>query len=178
MEVYFPKEELHPKFGKLVHLIANKYQNHRHDYYDISSEGMVGLVKAYNSFDWARKNISFYTYAERCIHNEIRMYIRKKKIRKPINDTFPLNEPIEGAEEITLADILGCEADFTAIYVKQFLDSLSPRNRHIVEILLKGGRKRDVIAYMGCDPSYVSRVVRDIGYTYLYGEKKQGKWVK
>lgn len=57
---------------------------------DVIQEGMIGLVKAYNSFD-ENGGASFKTYANRCIDNQIINAIQHSARQKNI----PLNSSIE-----------------------------------------------------------------------------------
>ena len=62
---------------RLVVYIAKKFDNTGVGVEDLISIGTIGLIKAINTFDPAKK-IKLATYASRCIENEILMYLRRK----------------------------------------------------------------------------------------------------
>ena len=61
---------------RLVVYIARKFENTGVGIEDLVSIGTIGLIKAVNTFDPAKK-IKLATYASRCIENEILMYLRR-----------------------------------------------------------------------------------------------------
>ena len=62
---------------RLVVYIAKKFDNTGIGVEDLISIGTIGLIKAINTFNPAKK-IKLATYASRCIENEILMYLRRK----------------------------------------------------------------------------------------------------
>lgn len=63
----------------VAHKLQNKYNLSEEIYEECVSIGMVGAVKALNTFD-VTKGFAFSTYASKCIHNEIFMSNRKQQI--------------------------------------------------------------------------------------------------
>ena len=63
---------------RLVAHIVKKYYAASEEQDDLISIGTIGLIKAVDSFDNAKKT-KLSTYAARCIENEILMYFRSKK---------------------------------------------------------------------------------------------------
>ena len=61
---------------RLVAHIVKKFDNTGEDMDDLISIGTIGLIKAINTFDVAKK-IRLATYAARCIENEILMFLRR-----------------------------------------------------------------------------------------------------
>ena len=72
---------------RLVIHLALKYTNTEYELEDIVSVGLIGLIKAVDSFD-SNKKINFSTYAGRCINNEILMLLRHKKKWVSLEDTY------------------------------------------------------------------------------------------
>ena len=62
---------------RLVAHITKKYQNSPEDAEDYISIGIIGLIKAIDTFDSKRGRLA--TYACRCIDNELLMMLRTKK---------------------------------------------------------------------------------------------------
>ena len=66
---------------RLVAHIAKKYENTFEDKDDILSIGIIGLIKAVDSFNYKAKN-KLATYAAKCIENEILMHFRSNKNKR------------------------------------------------------------------------------------------------
>lgn len=93
---------------RLVYFLIKRYfhvSRNSPEYEELESEGYIGLVKAALNFD-ETKNISFGTFASRCINNEIRMYFRK-------NNKYQRDEYLEnyinlgGENDLTIKDTIG-----------------------------------------------------------------------
>ena len=70
---------------RLVAHIVKKFDNTGEDVDDFISIGTIGLIKAINTFDQAKK-IRLATYAARCIENEILMHLRStRRIRTEVS---------------------------------------------------------------------------------------------
>lgn len=90
---------------RLVAHIAKKYENTFEDKDDILSIGIIGLIKAVDSFN-IKANNKLATYAAKCIENEILMHLRSNKNKH--NYTL-LSNPIgldKDGNEIELLDIV------------------------------------------------------------------------
>ena len=90
---------------RLVAHIAKKYSSENRDNDDLISIGIIGLIKAVNTFNTG-KGSRLATYAAKCIENELLMMLRgeKKKSRE-----VSLNEPIGMDKEgntINLLDVV------------------------------------------------------------------------
>lgn len=80
---------------RLVIHIAKKYHNTPIDMEDLISIGIIGLIKALDSYD-LRKQTKFSTFAARCIDNEILMALRMN---------------MRSATNIYLDDVVSCSED-------------------------------------------------------------------
>jgi RNA polymerase sporulation-specific sigma factor len=90
---------------RLVAHIVKKFDNTGEDVDDLISIGTIGLIKAINTFDLAKK-IRLATYAARCIENEILMHLRStRRIRAEVSLYDPIGVDKEG-NEFTLTDYL------------------------------------------------------------------------
>jgi RNA polymerase sporulation-specific sigma factor len=160
---------------RLVVYIARKFENTGISIEDLISIGTIGLIKAVNTFDPAKK-IKLATYASRCIENEILMYLRRNsKVRAEISFDEPLNVDWDG-NELLLSDILGTDNDLIYHYIedeveKQLLRNamarLSCREKQIMELrfgLGGGGEKtqKEVADILGISQSYISRLEKRI----------------
>ena len=91
---------------RLVAHIVKKYHNLDREKEDMISIGVIGLIKAINTYDIS-KGHRLVTYAARCIENELLMMLRQK-----ISKNTSLYEPIgidKEGNEIHLLDILGTQ---------------------------------------------------------------------
>lgn len=156
---------------RLVSHIARKYTVPGYGQDDLISIGIIGLIKAVNSYK-AGSGTALGTYAARCIENEILMTLRASRKRQ---GDVSLSEPI-GADgegnDITYQDILGTEDDaleeevirrVTLAKVRSVLHQLPPRERLVLELRygLTDGRQhpqREIAQQLGISRSYVSRV--------------------
>lgn len=87
---------------RLVAHIVKKFDNTGEDMDDLISIGAIGLIKAINTFDPAKK-IRLATYAARCIENEILMHLRStKRIRSEVSLYDPIGIDKEGNEFTSL----------------------------------------------------------------------------
>ena len=160
---------------RLVVYIARKFENTGISIEDLISIGAIGLIKAVNSFN-PDKNIKLATHASRCIENEILMVLRKSnRLKLEVSFDEPLNTDWDG-NELLLSDILGTDADLVtrdmdACAEKQMLHtaihSLSPRERHIVDLRYGLGNEKEhtqkeVADLMGISQSYISRLEKRI----------------
>lgn len=156
---------------RLVAHVAKKYFGER-DNEDLISIGIIGLIKAVNSFDVTKGN-RLGTYAAKCIENELLMMLRSEKKR---NKEVSLNEPIgtdkEGnalcyidVMEAQNEDILqSMENEENIKQVREIVQTqLSDRERDIIERRFGlNGRKSETQRVIGKDlnisRSYVSRI--------------------
>ena len=93
---------------RLVAHIVKKYHNLDREKEDMISIGVIGLIKAINTYDIS-KGHRLVTYAARCIENELLMMLRQeKKISKNTSLYEPIGIDKEG-NEIHLLDILGTQ---------------------------------------------------------------------
>ena len=154
---------------RLVAHIVKKYYALPGDQDDLVSIGTIGLMKAVDTFDSARRT-RFSTYASRCIENELRMQFRRER---KTGGTVSLQETLESdeASSLTLADVLQdsfcmeetCEKQAEIRRARLLLDGLPARERQI--ILLRYGlagqpplTQLEVAGLLNISRSYVSRL--------------------
>ena len=156
---------------RLVVYIARKFENTGVGLEDLISIGTIGLIKAVNTFDPAKK-IKLATYASRCIENEILMFLRRTSRQKlEVSLDEPLNTDWDG-NELLLSDILGTEGDMVYRSIEETverqmlasaLSRLSMREKEIMRLRfgLGGGTEKtqkEVADIMGISQSYISRL--------------------
>ncbi len=159
---------------RLVSHIVRKYYASSKNQEDLVSVGVIGLVKAVDSFN--RSNgARFATYAAKCIQNEILMYFRSQK---KLCAEVSLNETIDvdrDGNPLTYIDVISCDESITSEierkistqramrYVNTILDE---RERQIITMRYGLGgtepmTQREVAAALGISRSYVSRIEKN-----------------
>ena len=131
---------------------------------DLYSIGMIGVVKAVNTFN-SDKGVKFSTYATPIIRNEILMTFRKKRII-PV---FSLDESyqLENGDLVdfseTIADSRIFEEEVIAdMQMKKVLSALNDREKKIISLSMDGKTQREIAEILGISQSYVSRIIKSI----------------
>lgn len=94
-------DKLFAEYKKVVSSQARKYYLVGGDLDDLIQEGMVGFLKAINTFD--EKKGEFLPYAIRLINNEIQNLIKKSNTHK--ESCFNTSVPLNNQGEIVLGDV-------------------------------------------------------------------------
>ena len=167
---------------RLVVFIARKFENTGVMLEDLISIGTIGLIKAVNTFDPAKK-IKLATYASRCIENEVLMFLRRhSRTKLEISLDEPLKTDWDG-NELLLSDVLGTEADMVSRGMEEdaekqmlfaALKRLNPREQQIMTLRYGlSGRgemtQKEVADVLGISQSYISRLEKRI-LQRLHGE--------
>ena len=155
---------------RLVAHIAKKYFSAAASQEDMVSIGCIGLIKAVDTYDACRAR-KFSSYASRCIENELRMELRR---RRREGATVSLQEPLEGGGDgapLTLADTLQDDADMAQecenrsewAQLRRYVQALPPRERRVLELRygLGGGTpltQQQTAEQLKISRSYVSRL--------------------
>lgn len=160
---------------RLVVYIARKFDNTGIGLEDLASIGTIGLIKAVNTFDPAKK-IKLATYASKCIENEILMYLRRNlKNRSEVSLDEPLNVDWDG-NELLLSDVLGTDGDMIYKRIEheveksllwQAMHKLSNREKTIIQLRFGLGdglekTQKEVADILGISQSYISRLEKRI----------------
>lgn len=159
---------------RLVSHIVRKYYASSKNQEDLVSVGVIGLVKAVDSFN--RSNgARFATYAAKCIQNEILMYFRSQKklsVEVSLNETIDVDRD---GNPLTYIDVISCDESITSEierkissqramrYVNTVLDE---RERQIITMRYGLGgtepmTQREVASALGISRSYVSRIEKN-----------------
>ena len=156
---------------RLVSHIARKYTVPGFGPDDLISIGVIGLIKAVNSFK-PQSGTALGTYAARCIENEILMTLRaSRKYRGDVSLQDSVGTDGEG-NDITYQDILCADGELpedevirrvTLGRVHDVLCRLPARERMVLEMrygLIDGIRhpQHEIARLLGISRSYVSRV--------------------
>ena len=101
----YAREQLIEHNLRLVAHIAKKYESKNDFLEDLISIGIIGLIKAVDSFS-NEKGVKLATYSAKCIENEILMHLRSnKKNSKNVSLFDAIGEDKDGSI-ITLMDVV------------------------------------------------------------------------
>lgn len=166
------RNELIERNMRLVAHVAKKYQSQEDEMEDLISIGIIGLIKAVETYkeDYGSR---LATYAARCIDNELLMHFRaKKKTSKEVSLYEPIGTDKEG-NQIQLLDVVVSEDEDVVELLEQ--DRKVRRLNEIIPQTLSGrelfiiinryglyGKKtmtqREIARKLGISRSYVSRI--------------------
>ncbi|MEE0061369.1 MAG: RNA polymerase sporulation sigma factor SigK [Acutalibacteraceae bacterium] len=156
---------------RLVAHIVKKYHSNNNNYDDLISVGIIGLIKAINTFD-STKAQRLSCYASTCIQNEILMLFRNNKRTQ---QEISLNESVDSDNDgnnLVLMDVIAVNDDIVdqldikikseklASYINEVLDE-----REKLVIALRYGLdgndekpQREIAKMLNISRSYVSRI--------------------
>lgn len=128
---------------------------------DLFSIGLIGVVKAVNTFN-KEKGVKFTTYATPIIRNEILMTLRKKRIVP----SFSLDEPynLGNGEEVSYADMIADDRKFEEeviadMQAEQMIDFLNEREKRIISLKTEGKTQHQIADICGLSQAQISRVI-------------------
>lgn len=159
--------------ARLVIHIVKKYQNTKINLSELFSIGIVGLVKAVDTYDLSKK-IKFPSYAGVCINNEILMFLRRnKKHEKEVSLDAPLRigkDQDEGSFEDLLENpnvniIEDYEKKESIEEIKKFVSQLPELEREVIYLYFgfykdREYSQKEIANKTGFSQSYVSRVLK------------------
>ena len=132
---------------------------------DLVQSGMLGLVKA--SDTWDENKAKFSTYAYRCIRNEINQeFVR----RKPYSNNISLETKV--GEEGTLADILIGEDDVDYVDDTEFHEQLTRYELDVMALVKRGYTNAEIAVMTDTSIQKVQKTKRIIGlkWSKFYGD--------
>ena len=127
----------------VLYEVLTKFKNVNYDERELTSIGIVGLIKAVNTYDIS-KDIEFSTYATKCIENEIRMSLRKNKtyqkrfvdsLDRVLFENSASSYKTVGEHFIYYDDFVE-EFETKEIYriIREMVDELPDRDREIIKL--------------------------------------------
>lgn len=173
---------------RLVAHIVKKYDNTSESNDDLISIGIIGLIKAIDSFKNDKKT-KLATYASKCIENEILMTLRKNKHRDKeasLEDTIAYDK--DGEDHLLLDIIESDEKSIDEILLKRdrlnklekYFEKLEPREKEI--LTYRFGlfdtpelTQVEIAKKLDISRSYVSRIEKRALYKLLQEFKKNNE---
>ena len=155
---------------RLVAHIAKKYENTGEDKDDILSIGIIGLIKAVDTFNMTNGN-KLATYASRCIENEILMVLRANKNKRNLIYLQSTVSIDKDGNELELIDLIeDKDIDLYKSYedkkmnekLQEALKTLTKREYDIISrrygLSKNSQTQKDIAKELKISRSYVSRI--------------------
>ncbi len=155
---------------RLVAHIAKKYENTGEDKDDILSIGIIGLIKAVDTFNMTNGN-KLATYASRCIENEILMVLRANKNKRNLVYLQSTVSIDKDGNELELIDLIeDKDIDLYKSYenkkmnekLQEALKTLTKREYDIISrrygLSKNSQTQKDIAKELKISRSYVSRI--------------------
>ena len=179
-------DELYLKYKQNILFIAKKYYLNDGNNDDIVQEGMLGFLKAINTFDSKKGN--FYSHLKLLVEHQIINAVKKSNSQKnhPLNDRYNLNNQgeLEIDEDNKVLgipnDTLSPESSIMLEEDKRELNEmmsgkLSAFEREVLQLYLSGFSYYDIIGENGMsgDPmvtfyEYKDKHIENLGEMYAY----------
>ena len=134
---------------------------------DLLSSGILGLVKAANTFD-ENRGVKFSTYAAMCIRNEIFMYLRKTN--RYYTREVSLEEPVtmdDNGATLTIADTLVANENpqdecLAGIAIEEFIRGLPSKDKQILRMRASGYKQKEIASATGYSQAHIARRLKGI----------------
>lgn len=131
---------------------------------DLFATGLVGVVKAVNTFN-PDKGVKFSTYAMPIIRNEILMTFRKKRIIP----AFSLDEPYDlgNGESVDFSEMIADSRRFEEEVIvdtqlELIFSNLSEREKKIITLSMQNKNQREIAKICGISQPQVSRIIKSV----------------
>lgn len=169
----------------VLSIVMSKYENSCFEAEDLVSIGMIGLIKAVDTFDINRLYY-FSTYAARCINNEILLFLRNK--RKEAVSLYETIGVYSDGRKITLMDIIPdkkTNLELSHIFnesrlaVSAYIDKINnPRDAEIVKLVYGFGCERmtqnEISKRFNLSQAQISRIANRRSKEIIYKLYKDG----
>ena len=155
----------------VLYEVSNTFKNVEYDKNDLVSIGIFGLIKAINGYD-VNKKTKFYTYAVKCVDNEISMFLRKinkDKILESLNKVIAYDNK---DNELKLEDILSNNLDLaenynkkeTYLILRELVSNLPEIEKKIIVLYFglnnnKPYKQKEIADELSVSQSYVSKLI-------------------
>jgi RNA polymerase sporulation-specific sigma factor len=168
-------EEVLEEYKETVRIKAGLYFMLGAEKADLIQEAMIGLVKAYNTFD-PSKGASFSTFADLCMKRQLINAVKASGRNKnaPLNMAVSLEDPIgseddspslgetlvagydsDPEDQLVFSELMGLLADHSSTY-------FSPLEHQVLDKLLEGRGYREIAELLGKTPKQIDNTMQRI----------------
>ena len=155
-------DEILNRFKHLVLAISRKYYLLGGDREDLVQEGMIGLFKAINTFD-TNKSDNFKSFAMRIVDREMISAIRRENANKNrILDESVLLDDVELLHEENYPEVDIISKESYKELSDEILHALSPLERKVVTLYLKGYQYVDIAKKLNKSPKSIDNALTRI----------------
>lgn len=145
MRCFVTSQMLFKNNQKLANFILHKHFPAYAFDEDMQQEAYIGLWQACTTYD---KNTSaFSTYASACIYNQICAALRKIN-KEQLNFVVSENATTDDGKVVSIFDIENLDNIYisveSSVILKEYIQSLSDRDRIVFGLLSNGGKQRDM----------------------------------
>ena len=125
----------------VLYQVLNRFLLTEYEKTDLISTGIIGLIKAVDSYDLSKK-YEFTTYATKCIDNEILNYIRRTKKYKRICSLDEMIRNSTTGSKISIIEMLSDNNNIVEEYeqkelksiLRELINNLPEREREIIRL--------------------------------------------
>ena len=154
--------------------INNRFSTVEYDKDELVSIGIIGLIKAVDTFDHTKGN-KFITYLIKCINNEILMFLRKLKKDSRLQSLEQSAYIDKDDCEIQLVNYVSDEIDFTEELIendylkecykliKKYINELPKREQDIINLYYSNSKKytqHEIASIVGISQPHVNRILK------------------
>lgn len=158
----------------VLYEVGNKFQFIEHDKEDLVSIGIIGLMKAVDTFDIDKK-LKFSTYAAKCIDNEILSSLRSLKKTKNLVSLEKIIAMGKRDDDLKLIDILTSDIEVEDYYltkeenkiIHEIIEKLPIREREIIKMYFRfyDNKKytyKEIAKKFGITSAYVGILIKKV----------------
>ncbi len=172
------EERLIERYSQTVRMRARPFFLAGGDSEDLIQEGMFGLLSAVRHFDPGR-DVTFKTYAERCIESRLITAIRtaSRFKHRPLNDSVSIDSPEFDERQILSRGFLRdpeelvITRELTDELQSALIERLSRLEKTILDLYLEGLSYTDIAARTGRSVKSVDNAVQRIRHKLHSGNK-------
>ena len=131
---------------------------------DLFSIGLIGLMKAVNTFN-PNKGVKFTSYATPIIRNEIFKTFRKKRIIP----TFSLDEPYDlgSGKPVDFSEMIADNRKFEEeviadMQLEKFFSILNEREKEIITLSIQDKKQKEIAKICQISQPQVSRIIKSV----------------
>lgn len=150
---------------KVASRFAGSAKERNLDIEDLCQVGILGYIRAWDTFD-PERGVKFSTHAFNCVKSHIQRFLRDfNMIRLPGERRYE-SAPVvsletvvfdDGRSPVLLEDLLGKEEDQTGVYVHEFINELSEKEKSVVLGMLNGFTQKEIAESLGVSRTMVGR---------------------